>query len=1707
MMDLKILIKKRGTIKASISRINTFVDSFDSGVDDHHALKIKLRNLAELEKKYDEIQSQIELEDNESVSDDRVHTENELCKIECKLNALLDKFVNLDKLNSSQSSNNAIINTQIQLPPIKLPRYNGNVLEWTHYFHMFHDLVHSRHDLTNIQKMHYLHSSLKDEALNTIKSLPITNENYSVALELLRDRFDNNLVISAHHIQNILKINNIEKETLSDISGFIDKISATINALQAMNLPVNVFELIVTQFLTDKLDAKTSKLWKEKLSSDNLPNYQEFMEFLRSRRQLLENTSIHKEQSHKIKHNKPQTRFTVEHKSKPVNCYTNIQRIKCTLCKSEHNLYSCKNFIGMNINERKSFLIKNNCCLNCLRSGHSTSDCRSKNVCKTCSKKHHTLIHTVEANPIQNANDTYCALKLQTNKKVLLSTAVCDAADRYGNFVPCRILLDSGSQANFCTLNFARKLGLTLTKNHLPISGINNSSCRADFSVTFKLHSRYENFNFNVQCAVLPSLTDNLPSESFNSSQLGIPPNLYLADPDFNISSSIDVLLGAQFYLHLIKPLKFIRGQQFPVIQESRLGYILAGNLPHRREPNSTVSSFMTRCDNKSLSSLVEKFWQIEEIPNNNPIKQDSICEKHFSKTTTRNEQGRFVVSLPRTAKNIKLGDSYNNALQRFQKLEHKFKQNPSLKMEYYNFIQEYLELGHMTPLNHDDLSVPSSNTFYLPHHAVIKESSLTTKLRVVFDGSAKTTNGLSLNDTLLVGPTVQQDLFSILLRFRLHNFIIMSDITKMYRQVLVNPLDSNLQRILWRDSPAQELKHFALRTVTYGTASASFLATRCLIQIAKDNQTRYPKAADSIKNDFYVDDIITGSDNLEETKRLKSDITELLKQYGFPFHQWFSNSKTIVPSDSDPFLSLNKNENVRTLGILWNNGSDRLMYEFKQQHKVLIYTKRKILSVVAGIYDPLGLTGPIIFLCKHFVQQLWQANLSWDDELPDSLSSRWADIYNQLQFVSHINIQRCIKRNDSIVKTFQIHGFADASTKGYACCIYIRVTYDNSDISCHLLCSKSRVAPLKQISLPRLELCACLLLARLYDKVIHSLNKQIDATHLYSDSTIALHWIHGQSNNWKTFVANRVSEIQQLTNNTRWFHVRSDDNPADILSRGCSPSDLLEMQKWWHGPHWLIQNTAKWPCQDFNKSYAKLIPECEDERRSPVHMSMFIKIDTDYSKRFSSLHKLIRVFSYCLRFCHNAKLKSADRNNAPLSTVELKNTLHIFIRLSQQMYFSSELSSLQGQRFISKQSKIASLNPFIDNEGMLRVGGRLQQSNLSYDSKHQLILHPHANIAQLIIHSEHLRLLHAGVQLTQFSLRQRYWILRDKLTIRSIIRKCSRCFRFSAKKQTQLLGQLPSPRITPSKPFAHSAVDYGGPVIIRHGGQRSKTLSKSYIALFICLSTKAIHLELVSDLSSEAFLAAFRRFISRRGLPIQIFSDNGTNFRHANNILHDLFKLFNSEGFKNVTQSFFSAQGINWSFIPPSSPHFGGLWESGIKSVKFHLRRVIGQTILNFEELYTVLTQIEACLNSRPLCAMSNDSNDPEPLTPSHFLVGSPLTAIPDPNLDVISNNRLGRWQLLQKFTQSIWKKWSRDYLNQLQQRNKWRFPQRNLSVGDLVLICEDGIPPLCWRSGIVMDTFAGSDNLVRVVEVRTPYGTFRRPIHKLALLPMSED
>ncbi|UYV74126.1 hypothetical protein LAZ67_11002194 [Cordylochernes scorpioides] len=732
-----------------------------------------------------------------------------------------------------------------------------------------------------------------------------------------------------------------------------------------------------------------------------------------------------------------------------------------------------------------------------------------------------------------------------------------------------------------------------------------------------------------------------------------------------------------------------------------------------------------------------------------------------------------------------------------------------------------------------------------------------------------------------------------------------------MYRQILFHPEDTPYQRIIWRDESGQGLKEYELKTLTYGTSCAPFLAIRVLKQLAHDEQIRFPTAEAILKSDFYVDGLLTGCENVENEHKLIRELDQLLQAGETDKSTFYANV------DSENTLGIN------LLGINWNLNNDKIgLRKFEIIKNAP--TKRNILSQMAKIYDPLGWFAPVMLDIKLMIQTLWAAKLTWDEHIPVGLQESWKAIQNDLASLHQVQIPRWIRLYE--LTPYEIHGFADASQSAYAAMVT-----------------------------------------------------------LWSDSNIVLSWLASEHSRWKPYVSNRVKDIQELLP-CRWMHVKGEDNPADLASRGISLDQLVDHELWWHGPPWL-----KTTSQPYNDS-------------------------------------ILVINERCLK------------KSGALSLEEIETSFNRIIRCAQQEDYYMDLRQLEALQPLSQKSPILKLNPFLDKGGLLRVGGRLNNAFLSFDQKHPIILPKAHYITQLIIRHYHDRLSHAGVQLTLSAIREKYWIPSGRCLVKQILFKCIKCARFRTKPVQQLMGNLPTLGINWTRPFTKTGIDFAGPVIVKTSNLRNVRCDKAYIALFICMFSKAIHIELVTNLTTEVFLAALQRFIACRGRPAEINTDIATNFVGA---YKDLRKLFNS----NI-HGFVSSEEIKWNFIPPYSPHFGGLWEAGIKSVKYHLRRIVGETKLTFEELTTVLTQIEACLNSRPLCPLTDDPEDLTALKAGHFLIGMPLTTVSSLVRESDSSLK-GRWQLVEQIKTDFWKRWSCEYFSRLQNRPKWLKPVDNIKIG----------------------------------------------------------
>ncbi|XP_055589846.1 uncharacterized protein LOC129742027 [Uranotaenia lowii] len=1727
---IKSLKLRLRSIETSFNLIRVFVDHYQEDTQSME-VPVRLENLGVLWADFGKTQAELEAADVEDPTvielqlKQRAQFETEYYRVKGFLLSV-NKNSASPYSQSSQSSVHFPTSSQIRLPDVKLPVFNGTLENWLNFHDLFISLVHSSSELSNIQKFYYLRSSLTGDALKLIQTITISANNYPVAWNLLIDHFQNPSRLKQAYVDSLFEFVPLRKESASDLHSLVERFEANVRILKQLGEKTEFWDVLLIRMLSIRLDPTTRRDWEEFSTNHEAITFPDLVSFLQRRVTVLQSVgNVHLDTSSIPASKKPGPRSTIIS-----NGATQFSSRQCYACSEHHPLYQCPTFSKMTIEDKDKLVRRQQLCRNCLRKGHQSRTCQSKSSCRKCRGRHHSQLcsqdtaqaevnkpkaevtvprdpnHVVgECSSLSAAVGT--PLKKGHLKRVLLATAVIQLIDDQGTTHLARALLDSGSECSFITEALSQRLKSRRTKVNLSISGIGQSSTHARCKLRTTILSRVTTFSTIVELLVLPKLTLNLPSASLDISQWNLPHEIKLADPNFYQANPIDVVLGAEIFFDLFKPSGRIPlGDSLPVLVNSALGWVVSGKVTNFNAVSPVVSNLATVAE---VYQLMQRFWTIEEEDSAPCVSvEEAACEQHFVRTVQRNPEGRYVVRLPLKESVSSIGDNRNIALRRFHMIESRLKRDKDLRAEYQDFMTQYAALGHMQRVDHTSHSIPQ---YYLPHHAVIREESSTTKVRVVFDASCKSVTGKSLNDVLMVGAVIQDDLRAIILRTRINAILLIADIKQMYRQILVDERDTPLQRILWRNSPDEPISTFELRTVTYGTASAPFLATRTLQQLADDEMADFPVGAAVLKRDVYVDDLVTSGKTPAELIEVRNQLDQMCRRGGFEFRKFASNMEAVlegIPSERRALQSsveLAAEQCIKTLGLHWEPASDHFRFQInlpKQSQSTQI-SKRLALSQIAQLFDPLGLVGPVIVTAKVFMQTLWSLKADdgkawgWDQPLPPSLATYWQDYYSQLPLLEQLRIPRCIvlPHFDSI----QLHLFSDASEQAYGACAYFRSTDPSGAVSVGLVTAKSKVAPLKRRSIPRLELCGALEAAQLYQKISSAFGRKFQ-TFFWVDSTTVLAWLKASPSVWTTFVANRVSKIQLATDGTTWSHVSGQQNPADHLSRGIDAKTLISCRLWWQGPDWLrsdqfVEQTS--PSSSF---------ETQLEFRASKPAGLMTTTTTtfldSYIERFSKFQTMLRVTAFCIRFCHNARNKEPNRRlHAFLSTTELRKAETVLIRWVQAQEFPDYVAALRASKPAPAKSRLRWFTPFLDSEQVMRVGGRIDRSPLNYDNKHQILLPYHHRFSSLLVECYHERHLHAAPQLLMGLLRLRYWIIGARSLAKSIVHRCIICVRARPKLVEQFMAELPKERIVATRPFTVTGVDYWGPILLKPPHRRSAPI-KAFVAVFICFSTKAVHIELVFDLTTAKFIQALRRFVARRGPPSDIHSDNGRNFLGAKNELLRLLR--NPEHTKKLGIEC-SDCNIRWHFNPPRASHFGGLWESAINSAQKHFIRVVRDRPLAYDDMHTLLCQIESCLNSRPLVALSDDPTDYEPLTPGHFLVGTSLKAVPDDDLSEVQIHSLKKWQQTQKLFQDVWRRWHLEYLTTLSPRSKWINSPVTIKENQLVLLKEEGIPPIRWPTARISKIHPGEDGITRVVTLQTPKGSCTRPVAKICLLPIA--
>ncbi|XP_015119042.1 uncharacterized protein LOC107042495 [Diachasma alloeum] len=785
----------------------------------------------------------------------------------------------------------------------------------------------------------------------------------------------------------------------------------------------------------------------------------------------------------------------------------------------------------------------------------------------------------------------------------------------------------------------------------------------------------------------------------------------------------------------------------------------------------------------------------------------------------------------------------------------------------------------------------------------------------------------------LLSGPIQCNSFYkvmNVLTTMRKYRLVFGSDIIKMFRQIRVHEDDWDLQRILWVDANQQKII-YQLTTVTYDLNCSPWLSLRVLQQLAEDEGDRFPAAVETITNGRYVDDIYGGAESAEDFKEIATQLQGLCHAGGFSLQKWSSNCPEILHElglSTEAMVQFEKSI-TKLLGSCWHQASDTFRYKSRKFNSAVI-TKRVLSSEIAQIFDPLGFIAPVVVQEKILLQELWKIKVNWDDQLPDNYKERWTTFRKDLNDLDKLSVPRWLRLSTE-TSNIQLHGFADTSEAAMSAVVYIRTENINEPTSTILVGARTKVAPIKPMTIPRLELTAALLQMLQLDQV---------ETYLWSDSSVTLAW----------------------------------------------------------RPEWINQDPDDWPRSSIDATALDNPEVAKEVKPTPAHpVALQVNRVGELLNRYSKLEKLLAVTSTINRAIDRFRRQPVSPGPV-LITEELNDARLFWAKLTQHQYFAADLRALHRNHQLPRNHQLANLTPVLDHQGIMGLEGRLKNSQLNPDENPPIILPRKSRFTTLMIEEAYRKILHGRIQFTLAHTRQWCWIIGGRGTVRAYILRCAVCARHRGKLAQQQMGQLPATRISPARAFLHTAVDYAGPFDILKWRPTN--------------AQPAVHLELGNRQTTATFTGAYKRFTGRRGIPAVMYSDNATTFFGAADILEKIYRQPSEENQR--VQAALATHGTQWSFSPPRVPHFGGKWEAAVKSTKHHLKRVLGSTTLTYEELNSMIIQIEACLNSRPICLMSDDPDDLQALTAGHFLIGEPLQLIPEPSIINENPIKLQRWNLV---------------------------------------------------------------------------------------------
>ena len=1693
-------------------------------------LKETLEEQLEITKKIDEdiLNILVQMDD---ATDDEIAEEVQLAgELRGEIKALITSLSDLLTQQTEAPANAAPLTSQTmpgpsktekaraRLPKLEVKKFTGRFHEWQEFWDSYRSAIHSNDSLSKVDKFSYLRGLVEGPAKTCIAGFALTEANYNAAIELLERRFGKKIAIERAHISELLNVQPVYSDREPRrLRTLYDKVESHYRGLVAIGVDERTYSGIVVPSILGRLP-DTLRL--------TITRGEEYLEWslgdllgaLLKEVELREDYSL-----------TPQVNVPPEGNRRKVppptnSFFTNNQKRsegRCAFCLGNHPHEECKGITD--IEERKLLVRKYGRCFKCLNRGHLARDCQSKFKCHKCKGNHHvSLCETKPPEPSgggsgQSTGSAVSApnsMLVGTESRIALQTAqALIKGERQGRI---RVLFDSGSHRSFITAKAASSYGLgVVRKEWLSIctfgQRVKESGLRE--VVRFDVTPLQGDKALRLEAYVVPAIS-HISNEHVEVVKNDFPHlrDLWFSDVcKTKEQLEIDLLIGADYLWEFQKGTTRRGESEEPVAIETELGWVLSGPLK-RKEADSKqevsvnfIAQDSTAIDRGRLENEVNKLWDLDSLG----IKvNDEVHETFEDDIEFRN--GRYSVKLPWKQGHDSLPSNYGNSLSRMRGQLKRLRKEPDVLDEYDSIIREQLKSGVIEKVAELE---ESDKVHYLPHQAVIRRDATTTKLRIVYDASSKESkNGTSLNDCLHTGPSLNPLLFNILVRFRENRIALVGDIEKAFLNIGVDEKDRDFLRFLWvedvRDNNLS-INVYRFCRVVFGLNASPFLLNGTIRHHLATFAVVDPEFVKRMVEGFYVDDLVTGDRTTERAFTLYEKAKERMATGGFKLRKWKTNDPGLREKIGAGEASTTKREvgrledeesyaksklepqsgtkGERVLGLAWNCESDTIHFNLAHvadKARGMEATKRNVLSLLASLFDPLGIISPVTVSMKILFQEICNSKIDWDEVLTGEIKRKWDRWVQDLSQTGEIQIKRCLYETggESVTECY-LHGFGDASKKAYCAMVYLAYRTEDGKTHVRLVASKTRVAPLKELSIPRLELMSARILAQLVNTIKNALSSQLEVNGVryWLDSKTALSWIQNKGE-WKQFVRHRVNEILRLGSKVEWSYCPTEENPADIGSRGAIASQLKEDELWWQGPQWLSGNPQDWP----KTTETLRTPESsEEEKKSSMVLLTETKLTTGIAtvvnaNDYSTLQRLVTVTAWVIRAVDNFKASSEQRRTGKLKVTELKNAEMEWIR------------SAQGD--LKKQDNFKQLVSELgvkEDGGILRCVGRLVNSDLDFDARRPVVLPRQHRLTRLIIEECHKRVQHSGVRATLAELRSKYWVPKGRQVVKKVRGECIVCKKLVGKPyNTPPTAALPDFRVREAPPFSRVGVDFAGPFYVKG---RLGQMDKAYVALFSCCVTRAVHLELVEDLSAEAFRRCLRKFIARCGRPELIVSDNAKTFQATEKALN---KLFNHPEIKADLEY----ERIEWKFNLERAPWWGGFFERMVASVKECLRKVLGNARLSFDELSTLLTEVESTLNSRPLTYEYEEAEE-EVLTPSHLIYGRRLKTLPDdivePDDAIGEDNCSSRFKYLSTRLQHFWNRWRKEYLANLREfhRCKSGKQERKVEIGDVVVVYEEEKKRGDWKMGVVKSLVTGKDGVVRGAEVRVI--TKGKPVH----------